>query len=234
MITKLPVRTTLALLVGTTGCLSLASCGGRPEAADPAPGQATAATLPTHLSQAVANGTLSENERDTVLEKGRQAAKALVDSLLNAQLKAAMEAGGPTNAIQVCQQVAQPMTASTASAFEGVTIRRTSLRVRNPANAPDPIDRELLEAWQAGHSAGDLLPPEDVILDGSMARYYAPITVKALCLNCHGKRAELEPQVTAMLDKYYPDDQAHGYSEGDFRGAVRVDVALAARNQATD
>ena len=205
----------------------LPSCGDQNEAASSTAKNAAQTAIPARYPQAVAIGELSEEERDTALEKGRQAADALVQSLLNAQLKSAMEAGGPENAIQVCQQVAQPMTASTANAFEGVSIRRTSLKVRNPANAPDAIDRELLEAWQVGHDAGHKLPQEDIVRDGGVARYYKPIGVKALCLNCHGDRSVLKPEVVALLKQHYPEDQAHGYREGDFRGVVRVDVTLA-------
>ncbi len=57
-------------------------------------------------------------------------------------------------------------------------------------------------------------------------RYLKPITVAAMCLNCHGPRESLAPEIRRILDERYPDDRAIGYRAGDFRGAVSVRIAL--------
>lgn len=57
-------------------------------------------------------------------------------SALKAELMKAMKAGGPANAIQVCKRMA-PEIAAHKSRETGWRVARTSLKVRNPANAPD-------------------------------------------------------------------------------------------------
>jgi len=153
---------------------------------------------------------------------GQEAAAALMQSL-GGQLKAAMEAGGPVEAMTVCQSVAQPLTAATGAGIEGVEIRRTSLRPRNPLNAPDETDRAALAAMEA--AAAEALPDPVIRWETETARYYAPIMIQELCLTCHGDAAGFPTPLVERLDALYPDDEATGYALGDFRGAIRVDVA---------
>lgn len=138
---------------------------------------------------------------------------------LGSQLKGALESGGPTGALAVCQQVALPLTAAAGESLDGVTIRRTSLRPRNPANAPDPVDREVLEAM-----ASQSPPQVELRREGAVTRYYQPLVVQELCLTCHGDPATFPAELTSALASLYPGDTATGYAVGDLRGVVRVDV----------
>jgi hypothetical protein len=51
-------------------------------------------------------------------------------------------------------------------------------------------------------------------------RFMKAIPTGALCLQCHG--SQISPEVTARLAELYPQDKAHGYSEGEIRGAFVV------------
>jgi hypothetical protein len=55
-------------------------------------------------------------------------------------------------------------------------------------------------------------------------RYYAPLMVAPLCVQCHGAAEALEPGVREILRDRYPDDRATGYAAGDFRGVIRVSI----------
>lgn len=55
---------------------------------------------------------------------------------LKGELEAAMKEGGPINAIEVCNRVA-PGIAQEMSSKHGMNVARTSLKTRNPDNAPD-------------------------------------------------------------------------------------------------
>jgi hypothetical protein len=151
-----------------------------------------------------------------VTGRGEAAAKVLMDRL-GAQLKGAMESGGPVAAIAVCQQVAIPLTDSAGAEFEGVTVKRITLKPRNPANAPDEGDRDALEAMAAQS------PPQPVIrwADG-VAHFYRPLMIQEVCLKCHGDPATFPKELTAALAAAYPADAAIGYALGDLRGAIRV------------
>lgn len=140
---------------------------------------------------------------------------------------ATLEEEGPAAAVRICSEVAQERTARHAS--DGILVRRTSDRLRNPRNAPDPAEARELERLQARHTAGDL-PTEVIRLvrqgDERWVHYLRPIRVAPGCLTCHGAPEQLAPEVQDILRERYPDDRAVGYSEGDLRGVVSVQVRV--------
>lgn len=156
--------------------------------------------------------------------KARAAVKAM-GGALQTKLKEALAADGPIAAVQVCKTVA-PEIAQEQSKAAGMTIRRTALKVRNPDNAPDALERKVLEDFTArlaaGADANTLEHVEEVAADGkTTVRYFKAIpTAAAPCLVCHGSAVSGELKET--IDKLYPSDQATGFKEGDLRGAFSV------------
>jgi hypothetical protein len=156
--------------------------------------------------------------------RAREAANALgkdLQGLLFSQL----ERGGPVSAIAFCADSAQARTARHAS--EGVYVRRVSLRVRNPANTPDAVERAALGSLASSHASGQL-PAELVEVRGGgndrQLHYLRPIIVQEKCLSCHGDAAQIDPAVQQVLTARYPTDAAAGYRAGDLRGAISVRV----------
>jgi hypothetical protein len=49
-----------------------------------------------------------------------------------------------------------------------------------------------------------------------------PIIVQVECLNCHGSRTDIMPDVKNLIAQNYPGDKAIGYKMGDLRGAVSI------------
>jgi hypothetical protein len=184
------------------------SAGGREEGGAPAPAADADAVV------------------DEALARSRDAARALGADLMQ-RLLAEMEEGGPLQAVTVCSEVAQSVAASHATA--GLTVRRVSLRVRNPADAPDDTERRALEELQTLHDEGRL-PAEWVRTedgpDGRRLRFIKPIKIQPACLACHGRLVDMAPDVRQLIAERYPDDRAIGYADGDLRGAVSVTVAL--------
>lgn len=171
---------------------------------------------------------LDESE---IKQRGQKAAMALKVGLLG-QLQPAMKAGGPVAALPMCKAAAPALTTAASDSMPGISIRRTSDRVRNPDNAPDALDRKVLEIFQSAKGNKAELPtehvewlPESKDSKAPVARYYQPLMIKELCLNCHGAKDQIKPEVLALIQKLYPDDQATGYQAGDFRGLIRVDIA---------
>jgi len=160
----------------------------------------------------------------------RAAVKELGESL-KSQLVAAIKAGGAISAMGVCKTVA-PALAEKAGAARGLKIRRTALRVRNPANAPDDWERAVLAEFAAKVKAGanpGKLEHAETLTDGSGAgvfRYMKAIPMAAQpCLTCHGAP---EPGLKAEIARLYPQDQATGFKPGDLRGAYSVTAPAAA------
>lgn len=143
---------------------------------------------------------------------------------LQGHLMEAMQEGGPIEAISVCQQVA-PQIAEDISAETGWSVGRTSLKLRNPDNAPDAWERAVLEQFEerraAGEPASDLAYHETVQEDGEeVFRFMRAIPTGGACLACHG--SELGGDIQHALERLYPEDQAVGFSEGDVRGAFTI------------
>ena len=165
--------------------------------------------------------TPSNQELAEVRETGASVASTLMKNL-GGQLKAALQSGGPVSALHVCQQAAEPLTEASSADFEGVIVRRTTLRPRNPKNAPDEIDRAVLESLMSSEE-------QDILIEWTAegARYYQPLLIQEICLTCHGDPNTFPPDLAATLADLYPDDQATGYALGDLRGVIRVDIPRA-------
>ncbi len=153
-----------------------------------------------------------------------QAAIQTFASTLQGHLQTAMQDGGPTKAIEVCQQRA-PAIAAEISDETGWSVGRTSLKLRNPENAPDEWERAVLEDFDAQRAAGvpaAELSRYEVVEDGDQTvfRFMRAIPTGGLCLTCHG--SELSGDIKHALERLYPEDQATGYSTGDVRGAFSI------------
>jgi hypothetical protein len=145
-------------------------------------------------------------------------------SLLFAQL----DAGGPEVAIAVCADSAQ---VRSARLFDrGAYVRRVSLKVRNPANRPDSLERTVLERFAALHAEGKLPAEEAWLVPGEEGvtgvDYFRPILVQERCLTCHGDPATYAPGVRRVLSERYATDEATGYRAGDLRGMISVRVVV--------
>jgi hypothetical protein len=143
---------------------------------------------------------------------------------LKSELTAALAQSGPSGAIEVCRARA-PEIAARLSRESGAKVSRTALRVRNPGNAPDDLQRAVLEQFAVDLASGQIEPPLEAAVEINRGgrierRYMRAIPTDALCLTCHG--TELAPEVKAAIAKAYPDDQATGFSAGQLRGAFSV------------
>lgn len=171
-----------------------------------------------YLFTAVAAGA-AEVAPETIAMKavgqlGQEMRKKLVESL---------QTNGPAGAITVCAKDA-PLISSRIEKELGVTLKRTSLNVRNPRNAPDQQEKKLLESLAASHKAGGALPGGVTAFPDNPRRFYKTITMEQTCLKCHGDDGTMSEQVRREIAAAYPNDRATGYKAGDFRGIISVFV----------
>jgi hypothetical protein len=165
----------------------------------------------------------SPEKRAELLQHAQQSALALTQSL-KAELVTAIKAGGPENALHICHAMAPALAAKIAK-DQAVSIRRVSLKNRNPQNTPDPVEKLILEQWA---QMPDKQEHQEIIQVNEKPTflYMKALRVEKACLNCHGPQTQIKPEVLALLKQYYPNDQATGYAEGDLRGAVTVRIPL--------
>lgn len=160
------------------------------------------------------------------VESSRRAASDLA-AALQIELQQAIREGGPVQGIETCRIRAPEIAAARSDDY--VTVGRTALRVRNPENAPDSWEFEVLEDFErrirAGEDPSTLEAWTRVEMDQrSVGRWMKAIPTQALCLTCHGD--SLAPELRAAIEATYPDDQATGFKLGELRGAFSVDVEL--------
>ncbi len=163
---------------------------------------------------------LSEEERSAALAKGDPIAQATF-AALSQSLQKAMADGGPVRAVDYCWSAARPITDSLSDHY-GVRVKRTSNRLRSPANRPDAHENERLKEALAHLSQGNLaasLSPQVHIFGDSIAYYKPILIVSPLCLKCHGSPGvDLDGAAYALIQERYPQDAATGYALGEFRG----------------
>ena len=160
-----------------------------------------------------------------MLEEARKVASGVPPKLV-AVLGEAIGRGGPENAIDVCKEKAPEMAAA-ASAQTGWSIRRVSLRNRNPKAVPDAWERAVLEDFDKRNAAGETpatLEKGEIVADGDKKfyRYMKALPTNSLCLQCHGATDKLSPAVKAKLQQLYPQDKGVGYGLGEIRGAMTL------------
>ncbi len=174
------------------------------------------------LSVASASAETSVDDR---LKAAREATMSFAREL-QAELKKALESGGPAAGIAICKEAA-PAIAAAASERLGGEVGRTSLNTFNPANAPDDWERKVLEAFEARKAAGEPLDKlefhEIVARDGEERfRYMKAIGMQQPCLACHGKT--IAPELVEIIKRFYPADKGTGYDLGDIRGAFTISM----------
>ena len=161
--------------------------------------------------------TAACTEAPAPVDKAARGAELLAP--FKADLKSALVQGmvsGPAEAVAVCREQAPQIAA--ALSVDGVSMGRSSHRLRNPANAPQDWLAPIITGFADGTR---VLAPQLVDIGDGRTGYAEPIVVQPLCLTCHG--TDLEPQLAARIAELYPDDAATGFAAGDFRGVFWVE-----------
>jgi hypothetical protein len=152
------------------------------------------------------------------------AAETALDALqtrLQGRLAEELAAGGPKRAVTVCRDEAMAITSAVA-AETGISIGRTSHRLRNPSNTAPAWARTFIERDAAAS------PPEPIAVDlGDRVGVLRPLFVAAPCVQCHGPTEGIAPEVREILGQAYPEDRATGFQPGELRGWAWAEAAKA-------
>ncbi len=197
----------------------LSACGEKAEKAE-APAEAPKAAEQAQQAAPEAKAAAPAPDKAALAEEAKAAVQAL-GGTLKGELEAAMKAGGPVEAMDICHTRA-PEIAKAVSAEKGLEVSRVSLKNRNPVmGAANEWQTTVLNEFETQKTAGTdpaTLVHAEVV--GNEFRFMKAIPTGAVCLKCHG--TDLSPAVTAKLTELYPDDKATGFKEGDLRGAFVV------------
>lgn len=159
------------------------------------------------------------------LERADAIAKKL-GGAVRQRLTDAMNTGGAAKAMEVCATEAQQIAAKVREET-GAEVGRSSLRLRNEADAPPPWVDEWLKAQGERKAEGvEGVRALAKTPAGPVARVLKPIAIEPICLSCHGDPAAMKDDVKAALKQRYPADKATGYQIGDLRGALWAEVPI--------
>jgi hypothetical protein len=174
---------------------------------------------------------LADVNTDAYNAEAKKITGAFFEELKGALGKGIKE-GGPVSAVEVCN-VQAPGIAMKHSQSSGWDVGRTSLKLRNPGNAPDAWEIQVLNDFEKRRASGegpDTLAYSEVVQeDGQeyfrfMKAIVMPPADKMPCLMCHG--GNIDPTLAAKLDELYPQDKARGYEAGQVRGAFTLKKKL--------
>ena len=183
-----------------------------------------AVTLCLVLSCLGLHAANAENRSQAQFEQeATEAIKELATHLKGALMNA-MQDGGPVEAVNVCHTLA-PVLAANVSEKYGLTIYRTSRKIRNTSNSPDDWENRVMEQFESRLADGEAIQKltfsEKVSTANSTEwRMMKAIPTDKVCLSCHGSKIA-EP-IQAAIMQYYPDDMATGFKLGEIRGAFSV------------
>ena len=175
------------------------------------------------ISALLTSFTVYATDNQQLTSETRGAIKAL-GAELKATLQSSMKSEGPLKAISVCN-IEAPMLADKVSTEKGMEVGRTSLKTRNELNAPDTWELAVLKQFEQRKSEGEAVKTieysEITQHNGNKVfRYMKAIPTGDVCLKCHGE--QIPQNLSAELNKLYPNDQATGFKKGDIRGAFSV------------
>lgn len=161
------------------------------------------------------------NEKTAVI--GGEVSAALLQKL-GGEVKAKMHSDGPLGALLFCSQNALVLTDNVAKE-SGTSIRRVSLKNRNPVNSPLNEEQSLLQKWESMVQNGQALPSYEIKkLSDSKNVYYKPILINnEACLKCHGD-IKADTPLGKAIAATYPEDKATGYKMGDIRGMIAITI----------
>ena len=149
----------------------------------------------------------------------------MLGSTLKSQLKDQLQSDpSALAAMGFCTAKAQFITDEVNAALpDYAKVRRTSLRTRNSSNKPDSKDVEVMKEFEESikqKSATATMIRK--VKTKESTRYYKPLLAESACLKCHGEN--VSPEIKAVIQASYPDDNASKYKLGSFRGVIVSEI----------
>jgi len=176
------------------------------------------------LSALLLGSSLTAASPSTAKEEGISAIKALGGTLKSELKERLKKDPSGVTAVSFCADSAVKITKEVNGRLPAnVTVRRTALKIRNRDNAPDETDKKVMDELAKGIAAKQISPSSiKVVETNGVTRVYKPLITQKVCLKCHG--SEISPEISQIIKKHYPEDQATGFKEGDLRGVIVAEV----------
>lgn len=156
--------------------------------------------------------SISKKDSSFYVNEGAKLAKIMYAEILK-RLNKALDEEGFYESVKYCNLHAIQITDSLSKNY-GIKAKRTSLKIRNPKNSPNSLEKQVLLMYEQTHSNKPV-----IYAFNDSIKFFTPIYIANLCLTCHGIPNQDIPDVTlATLNKFYPNDHATNYQLYDIRG----------------
>ncbi|MCB0335158.1 MAG: DUF3365 domain-containing protein [Bdellovibrionales bacterium] len=179
------------------------------------------------LPMFVARHVQGETDRsidEQVVTLGNNAADAILKTFISS-LQGAIQQGGVLHAVSFCNTEIPAITKTVKKSLpEGLQIKRTTLKVRNPLNTPDELESQALRYFTQEFKRTGTYPLSHIQTIEGGYRFYKPLLIAKPCLSCHGPKTEMSPELQTLINEKYPTDQATDYQEGELRGLLRIEI----------
>ncbi len=143
--------------------------------------------------------------------------------VLGKNLMGTIQNKGVSEALVFCNHQAYPLTDSMSVHFKA-SIKRVSDRNRNPQNKANAEELKYLQQFSEQLAQNKPIKPV-VLQKANHTQFYYPIETNTLCLQCHGKKQDIKPEVQKEILRLYPQDLAVGYRENEVRGIWSIQFA---------
>ncbi len=170
---------------------------------------------------------LISNEIDNEIKKEASGAILKMAKELKSKLKENLKSGGVEKAANFCLNNAFNIVKKVNQTYpKGISVKRVSLKYRNPANKPSDDEAKVLKQIQSEYEAKKEIPKMIVKeVSKNFYKVYKPIFLnKDICLTCHGGEKIRDEKAYKLIKQKYPKDKAIDYKMGDLRGAFVVDI----------
>lgn len=158
-----------------------------------------------------------------IVETGDAVSSSLMKQLVP-KLQHEIQTNGLISALKFCHENAYILTEEVnLRQIKGVSVKRISLKERNPINTASEDEKKVLESMQLMLEKNEL-PAYIITQEDKSYKYYKPLVIKKeVCLKCHGDISK-NPELSAFMKEHYPLDKARGYKMNDLRGAILVEM----------
>ena len=104
-------------------------------------------------------------------------------------------------------------------------MKQTSLLYRNPQNAPDTYEKEILKKYENKEIKGEYSQIAKFKGEDHL-RYTYPMYIEENCMKCHGKPyLDVKKETYELLVKHY-GDRSFNYKVGDLRGMISIAIDI--------
>ena len=172
---------------------------------------------------------LSYADDRLIYEKEAKAAIKELAISLKKSLKTVLKGSGPIAAVEYCNIAALDIT-DRVSLDKGITLKRTSLKVRNIANVASSWERNILNKFEKRKVLGESIGTidyQEVYLDNnnkSFFRYMKAMPTGEVCMTCHGSNIKKPLQI--IINELNINNLFFLNSISDIRGAFAIQIPL--------